>query len=214
MRYLLLALMLTVSVAATAYAEPTTEAVYGEAQVYEADVADRHLQYTTHQQQGDDLVLTSGAIVTSDAFVIFGAQPADRTFAPGQYPVVLTLTRDNEGDLRVAYARVEFGQGQPVRWEPASTFSAESGIGAFLDADAVSHATDDYDPYGKLVLGAVALAVQRDEYWSAVLVDPDSGADAVVFTTGYGEGTFTTYFGFDENDTPVALVADFNVLAP
>ncbi|HET6315489.1 MAG TPA: DUF4241 domain-containing protein, partial [Chloroflexota bacterium] len=57
-------------------------------------------------------------------------------------------------------------------------------------------------------------AVNRDTYWTSVVVDPDSGADAVVFTTGYGEGGYTTWWGLDENGQPVALVADFDVLGP
>ncbi len=213
-RHLALVLVLGLAVAAPAYAEPTTEPVYGEGEVYEADVEGRQVQYTTHQQQGDELVLSSGAVVTSDAFLIFGAQPANRTFEPGNYRVVLTLTRDNTGDVLVAYARIELGGGTPVRWEPATSFGAESGTAVFIDQDAVSHASANYDPYGTAVLGALTDAVEHNEYWTSIVVDPDTGADAVIFTTGHGEGGYTTYWGFDKNNQPVALVADFNVLSP
>ncbi len=205
---------IALSAAAPVFAEPSTETVYGEGQVYWGDVGGQHVEYTTRQQPGDPLLLTSGNVVASDAFIIFDAQPALRTFDPGEYPVVLTLTTDNTGDVLVAYARVQLAPGMPVSWAPATTFATESGIGVFLDTDAVNRATQDYNPYGTAVLGAVTDAVNRDVYWTSVVVDPESGADAVVFSTGYGEGGYTTWWGLDENGQPVALVADFEVLSP
>ena len=214
MRNLAAALLLFVSASTQAYAEPTTEAVYGEGNSYQATVQGKPLHYTTHQQQGDDLILTSGGLVVSDAFYIFDMQPLEHVLEPGVYPTTLTLTKDNEGDVRVASARVDIAPGDPVRWEPASSITVQSGTAAFLDEDTVQNAMSNYDPYGSAVLGALTYAVQHDEYWSAVTVDQDSGAGAVIFTAGYGDGTYTTYWGFDQNDQPVTLVADFNVLAP
>jgi hypothetical protein len=210
----LLSLLSALTLATPAWAEPTTDTVYSDGQVYEADVGGQHVQYTTSQQPGDPLVLSSGALAASDAFLIFAVQPAQPSLAPGQYPVVLTVTRDNTGEVLVAYARVDLAPGQATHWQPATSFATDSGIGVFLDADAASHAAQDYNPYGTQVFGALTDALARNEFWTSVLIDPDSGADAVVFTTGHGQGGYTTYWGLDDNEQPVALVADFNVLGP
>lgn len=187
-------------------AEPISEEIYAEGQQFGP--------YRTHQHAGDDLVLTSGAVIASDAFIIFDAQPAERTLEPGQYPVTFTLAIDGQGDVLVAYARVDIALGQAVTWEPATTFGVQSGIAAFLDQDVVNHARLDYDPYGNAVLGALTYAIEHNEYWTAVVVDPDSGADAVVVAAGHGDGNYSTYWGYDENGDLVTLVADFNVLSP
>jgi hypothetical protein len=36
--------------------------------------------------------------------------------------------------------------------------------------------------------------------------------NAVIVTSGYGDGTYTVYWGLDANDAPVTLVADFQVI--
>jgi hypothetical protein len=207
-------LVLTAAFSSPAHAEPTSDLVYGEGVVVERDVNGQRLQYTTHQLQTDDLVLPSGAIVVWDAFLVFGAQPLEHTVNPGAYPVILTLTHDQGGDVRVAFARVEIEGPAAVRWEHASTYNVSSGIAALMDAEALNQAIADYNPYGDAVLGALTYAVEHDEYWTSVVVVPDSGADAVILAAGYGEGDYTAYWGFDENDTPVALLLDFNILAP
>jgi hypothetical protein len=196
------------------YAEPNSDAVYGEGVIYEREIAGQRLTYTTHQQQADDLVLSSGAIVIGDAFFVFGAQALEHTVEPGAYRVILTLTRDQTGDARVAFARVEFDGQAAVRWEYASTYSVNSGIAALMDLDALTQAVAEYDPYGDAVLGALTYAVEHNEYWTSVVVVPESGIGAVVVLSGYGDGTYNTYWGFDENGQPVALLADFNVLVP
>jgi hypothetical protein len=199
-------LVATLLCAQPVLAEPISEEIYAEGQQFG--------QYFTHQHPGDDLILTSGALVASDAFIIFDAQPAERTLEPGQYPVTYTLAIDGQGDVVVAYARVEIALGQAVIFEPATSFGVQSGIAAFLDQDAVNRARADYNPYGDAVLGALTYAVEHNEYWTAVVVDPETGADAVVVTAGHGDGDYATYWGYDENGDLVTLVADFNVLSP
>jgi hypothetical protein len=208
-RALVGATLLLAALAWPAHAEPDTEAVYGDGLTFAADEV---RQFTTHQQQGADLVLPTGAIVASDAIAVFGAQPLERTVEPGRYRVVLTVTTDQHSDKRVAFARVELRDGVPVRWEPAAGYGVESGTGAFMDAQVAEFATQNFDFYGDSVLGHLTDVVTRDEYWTSVVVDPSSGADAVVFTSGYGDGGYGTYWGIDADDEVVCLVTDFLVL--
>jgi hypothetical protein len=182
---------------------------------------------TTHQVRADDLVLPSGSIVAWDAFVVFGARSFDRTVAPGQYPVMLTITQDDTGDKRVAFARIEVAQGTPVRWEMATLpgqdtaaldadhffgYSVDSGTGSFMDAQTAALATQDYASYGEPLLTLLSTAVTNDLYWTSIVVDAADGANAVAFTAGYGDGEYASYWGFDDHDQVVCLVTNFGVL--
>jgi hypothetical protein len=220
---------MVVQLAQPAYPVPDIETVYSDQVRFERDFPDgAHVQFTTSQQRADDLVLPSGAVVAWDAFVIVGAQALERTVEPGRYQVILTLTRDTSGDKRVAFARIELRDGRPVRWElatqpgqdpdqlpPDSVFGygVDSGTGMFADAETVALALQDYDRYGTSLLQRLTDVVNRDDYWTNIVVDPASGADAVAFTSGYGDGYYPSYWGFDADDEVVCLVTDFGLLA-
>jgi hypothetical protein len=203
---------------AQGYPVPDNDTVFGDGLMFESSAGGH---FTTHQQRGDDLVLPTGSIVASDAIVLYGAEPFERTVEPGRYQVMLTVTLNDERDKRVAFARVEFRPGTPVRWEAATLpgqdpaaagYAVDSGIGAFMDAEAASRANQNYDAYGNTLLQHLSDVVNRDEYWTNVLVDPSTGADVVVFTSGFGDGGYASYWGYDANDEVVCLVTDFAVL--
>jgi len=205
----LCAMLVLAALALPAYAEPDTDALYGDGLTFATDDG---RQLTTHQQQGADLILPTGAIVAWDAIVILGAQPLERTVDPGRYRVVLTVTTDEQHDKRVAFARVDLREGVPVRWEPAAGYGVESGTAAYMDAQVADFATENFEFYGDTVVQHLTDVVNRDEYWTSVVVDPSSGADAVVFTSGYGDGSYGTYWGIDADNEVVCLVTDFLVL--
>jgi hypothetical protein len=47
--------------------------------------------------------------------------------------------------------------------------------------------------------------------WTSLCIDPASGANIVVFTSGVGDGVYGTYAGSDASGRVVALVTDFGV---
>jgi hypothetical protein len=217
-----------VQLAQPAYPVPDIETVYSDQVRFEKDFADgKHAQFTTSQQHADDLILPSGEIVAWDAFVLNGAQALERTVEPGRYQVLLTVTRDASGDKRVAFARIELHEGTPVRWEIATRpgedpdqleadgvfgYTVSSGTGLFADSGTVAAARQNYDRYGTTLLEHLTDVVNKDEYWTNVVPDGASGADAVVFFTGYGDGQYASYWGFDADDEVVCLVTDFRLL--
>jgi hypothetical protein len=81
-----------------------------------------------------------------------------------------------------------------------------------MDAQVADYATENFEFYGDTVVQHLTDVVNRDEYWTSVVVDPSSGADAVVFTSGYGDDSYGTYWGIDADDEVVCLVTDFLVL--
>jgi hypothetical protein len=208
----LIPLAVLLATATPAFADLNSDAAFSEGQVFERDVGGRHVTLTTHQQPGDALVLTSGSIVAGDGIVIFNDQLLSRSVPPDRYPVVVTTTTDDQNDLRVAYVRVDITTNEVVRWQAAVTYPVTSGTAVFMDADADSGARADFNTYGNAALGALTDAVDRNEYWTSVTVNQETGVNAVLVTSGYGDGNYTVYWGLDANDEPVTLVADFNVI--
>src|SRR4051812_37031399 len=51
----------------------------------------------------------------------------------------------------------------------------------------------------------------RDD-WAEMKVIPATGANRVVFTSGFGDGYYASYWGLDEQDAPVCTVTDFHVV--
>jgi hypothetical protein len=216
-----------VVLAQPAYRVPDIETVYAPQAQFEKHLDDdRLVRYTTSQQHADDLILPTGEIIASDAIVV-GGQAFERTVEPGRYQVILTVTQDDTGDKLVAFARVEFRAGMPVRWEIATKpgedpdqlgptglfgYPVDSGTGMFADAQTVALARQDFDRYGDTLLQRLGDVLKRDVYWTNVVLDPDSGADTVVFISGYGDGGYASYWGFDADDEVVCLVTDFGVL--
>jgi hypothetical protein len=124
-----------------------------------------------------------------------------------------------------------------VRWEIATSqgqtlsaltparafgYSVDYATGCFIDADVPSMLvaqeaarTDGADEseqfYDQLD------AMQSKTYvptwsWADLLVDEATGANIIAFSSGWGDGCYPSYWGYDAADQRVALVTDFGVL--
>lgn len=177
---------------------------------------------TTTVREVGKLRLTSGRVVTCDPLLgSSGLTPLARTVPPGQYPVVLSVVRG-----RVACAMLRFRKSRPVRWELATrpgqdlaklgpgrifTYSVDSGIGSFLDADQIPH-------LGKLLDGV--LIDSRAESatdslageWGERVLNDATGGNLIAFHSGWGDGGYGSYWGLNSAGDPVSLVTDFRLL--
>lgn len=108
----------------------------------------------------------------------------------------------------------------PVGWHPVHgpryTYCVDSAIGCFMDADAASAfapVCEDYDAETDPILAAMeknhrhALAS-----WADVCVNQDTHTNIIAFTSGWGDGGYPSFFGFDENKNIACLVTEFGVL--
>jgi Protein of unknown function (DUF4241) len=48
--------------------------------------------------------------------------------------------------------------------------------------------------------------------WANLVVDPDTGANLIAFSAGWGDGGYVTYVGYDTHSTIVCFTTDFAVL--
>ncbi len=113
--------------------------------------------------EGESLEVTSGRVVACDPLVFLsGADPFAREVAPGRYTV---LTGEIEGEN--AYAMLRFSAGTIATWEVARCpgeediegwpgYGVDSGVGCFVDLDAVAHFVETEDALGEQVSAKVA----------------------------------------------------------
>jgi hypothetical protein len=167
----------------------------------------------------------SGRLAGMDALLLDGA-PFSRSVEPDRYPVQLVLARLPNGDERVAFVQLKFGNRDAVRWENAAIdgddadrdddelagFEVESGVACLFDADAVAgwRAALVGDASHMQALERVLRENRRPVWtWARVRMAAGSG---VLITAGMGEGFYAAYWGFDRAGQIVSLVLDFDLL--
>lgn len=168
-----------------------------------------------------ELSVPSGRIVVGDPGTTDFAHPPPplaRSAPTGVFPVEVALAESHGHDTRVACARVRFAARPAVRWEPAlfvgqtadsgdgSTYGVDTGMGCFFDQAACAKVDEStMQAWGE------ALDRRRVDTWTWH-VDEVGPANVVMFSSGWGDGLYTSYWGLDAHDEVVELVTDFDVL--
>lgn len=196
---------------------------------------------TLHVAELGELVVTSGHIVACDPLVMPDTHPLAAAVPPGRYPVLLSVAAFAHGDQRVAYALLPLNDRAAVRWENAVPqgrsleelqpgyaygYPVDAGTGCFMDADAARALAAPSTP---MTAGQEAgvdevkdlsdelLKLQEQTYvatwsWANLVTDPDTGANVIAFSSGQGDGFYSTYWGYDAAEERVALVTDFGIV--
>ncbi|WP_343717399.1 DUF4241 domain-containing protein [Inquilinus sp.] len=173
-----------------------------------------------------DIEIPSGRIVVCDPFACEPGIPFTKAVPTGRFPVQLAVTRTPSGEQRVAYARILFSARPAVRWEMALPpgesldgsqtdynfgFPVENGTGSFMDAAVQGpYLAAAADPSTKRQLTAALNAHQTSGVtW---LVRPFGPGSVAMFSTGFGDGYYISYFGLDDAGRIVSLTADLGVI--
>lgn len=176
------------------------------------------------------LVVTSGQIYAGDALI----KPRGSTFSKpvpvGSYPVLLSIATLDNGDQRVAFARVELAPGRSVRWEMATSggqdtatlagdeifgYPVDSGTGSFMDLDVARRletmSSSEAAAFNERVVDEFLSHAVNTWHLADVTVDTSTGANLVGFASGWGDGFYASYWGYDAHDDVVCLVTDFGL---
>lgn len=169
-----------------------------------------------------ELTVPSGRLCASDPFTTGFDGPAGafaRAAPTGVFPVEVCVARFDQGDARVACARVRFADAEAVRWEVATFagqralaegevpgYGVDAGTGCFYDAEARG---DVDEATGEAWLAAMRANGVDTWSWHAAEL---GGANVVMFSSGWGDGFYTSYWGVDGGGRVVELVTDFEVL--
>ena len=178
-----------------------------------------------HRQIGD-LLLPTGQLVACEAFVAPETEAFSLPLPRGTFPVILSVAQIAI-DQRVAYATIRFRQSSPVAWEmmtvgdqDASTlkedeffgYPVDSGTGCFMDCSA-GRALDGWmreeDTFFETMIAEMEKTYRPTWSW----LDMRFGdANLVAFSSGFGDGVYATYAGFDADGEVSVVVTDFSVI--
>ena len=151
------------------------------------------------------LIVTSGRIVACD-----GLSPSTETFVetiqPGAYPVVLSIALFYDETPVIACAMLRLKDEMPSGWKLAITYNqnevikqedeivgygVDSGSGCFADLEAMKTLIGSANVYNCLQEEVSQSGMKMVDF----PLDPLSSSNVIVFSSGYGDGTYPTYVG-------------------
>jgi Protein of unknown function (DUF4241) len=169
--------------------------------------------------------LSGGRLVACDPMHIdeYGI-PFTQLFAKGEYPVQLAIAK-LDLEERVAFARILISDAPVFKWEFALQegqsqlpmglkkrhgYSVDGGVGIFIDEAAAKvldrKVVNDMD-------GAVFAALDKNyrNDWKYTLY-PFGEQNLAAFSTGIGDGYYSTYIGFDAAGNPCRVLTDLGII--
>lgn len=177
------------------------------------------------------LKIVSGQICAADPFVGMGAKPYVQAVPNGAFPVQLAVLQGTMGEGRVAFARVAFSEKPVAQWRLAVTegddpaklspgeafgYPVDTGLGSFFDPAAGRAAQDSMNEGPDVAdrwLEEGKRCGQSERGGSAFRLLTDAGqANIAAFDTGWGDGVYASWFGFDPDGNVAVLLTDFQAL--
>ncbi|CVK20112.1 DUF4241 domain-containing protein [Sporomusa sphaeroides] len=182
-------------------------------------------EYIKEQPLGE-IYLPTGKIVANDPLVLFETQPFARAVAAGRYPVILYI-HHIDTDKRVAFAELRFTKELPAHFELALIagqaagalgddeffgYGVDSGIGGFMDECACKALQKLAEGFEDGMWPDLEKALDDsyvDTYSTANVGLPDSDCNIAVFSSGFGDGVYPTFWGMDAKGDVCCLITDF-----
>ncbi len=181
---------------------------------------------TLSRRRIGNLIVPTGTIVACDPPTVeWDIMLFSLHLLPGRYPVILTIARFPTYDIeRVAYAMLQVQDLQPVRWETAvlegqnagdNSYGVDTGTGCFMDVEAARAFQQRIQADPNFAMAheeAIEQTWVESWGWAEVHLEPETTANMIAFSAGTGDGAYTTFVGYDSNDSVVCLITDFQVL--
>lgn len=174
------------------------------------------------------LKLSTGRIIATDPILMYDDESYSEHVKPGTYDVYIYVGKTENRKKQTVASELRFNDNDIVKWEMALLkgesakgfahdefmgYEVENGLGCFMD-DSVMELLDimseeQLDEYEK----SVRNAVKSNECSCAdMLIDKKTEKNIIIFASGWNEGTFPTYYGFDHDNNLARLVTDFMVI--
>jgi hypothetical protein len=168
--------------------------------------------------------INSGHIIASDPMHIdeYGI-PFTQVFPTGEYDMQLAITKFKDQES-IAFARISFSDEPVQKWEFAMRegekpmpiggedmpgFSVDAGVGVYIDKEA----NKVFDrKKAENMDGEVFKEMEKHYHnnWKYTMYK-FGNYNLAAFSTGFGDGYFGTYIGFDAAGNPCRLLTDFNL---
>ncbi len=167
--------------------------------------------------------LPTGRVVASDGTGPQNAAAFTTTVPPGTYPVLLLQAAPAGVGPTNAAALIRVSDAVPASWRIATVpgqdasqlrpgevfmYPVDSGLGCFTSPEAVQYMNADSTWTSRVI---DQLAASRALSTTLTFGGAD-GPNVVEFVSGYGDGGYPTFFGFDAAGKPVAVLTDFGII--
>ncbi|WP_405379092.1 DUF4241 domain-containing protein [Nonlabens sp. Asnod3-A02] len=183
-----------------------------------------------------NLNLPTGKIVACDGLISSNSSPFIKTVKPGRYPVKIYVAKTKQSGDRNAIVQIKFSHKKAIKWVMALTeneninefkdkydyfgFPVDSGLGGLFDYQIWQEyqvfESDFYriNPNKNLyddILDKEFKKEANKNNWINFYI-PNSKSNITMYSSGYGDGTYPSFWGIDEKGEIVSLVIDFLVL--
>lgn len=198
----------------------------------------QEVSFTTHQI-GELVLTSGTIVPCDPLIIPDSRYHLKKIIAPGRYPVIVSLASvEAVGEDRFAAAMLRISDEPTVRWEVAQLnepdeqatedrvcYGVDAGTGCFVDSEAADLIAglvsfkirfpeeDEFEMFCNRVLaemeknsfGKYPLAAG----WCNMKVSDDSEANLIAFSSGWGDGGYASFWGYDAADNLTSLVTDF-----
>jgi hypothetical protein len=175
-----------------------------------------------------ELNIFSNKIIACDPFYVSEkfTYPFKEFIPNGSYAVYLSYSTVKDWGKRVAFAKIKFNNNKTIRYRVAefevkdknseNEYWVDSGMGCFTDYKTAKIFANDQDVYCKKNKNGNYYADKLEKHFK----DKDSWANyivgenknVIIISSGFGDGSYTSYFGYDSNNKITCLITDFAVL--
>jgi AraC family transcriptional activator of pobA len=168
----------------------------------------------------------SGKIIPCSPIGMDVVKPCYVNFPIGEFPVQVAIAKQN-GDERVAFSRILFSAEPVAKWEMARTaeqaplpvfdtlsyfYPVDGGEGLFIDSvsNQAFNVLCNKDP--DFWINAMEAGTKKHERrsWDFNVFE-FQGHNLIMFSTGMGDGRYTSYIGRDSSGQPCQLLTDFDM---
>jgi hypothetical protein len=164
-----------------------------------------------------------------------------KTVKPGRYPVIVAVADFQPiGDTRFACAMLRISNLPTVKWEVAlinepdpdqthdrTHYGVDAGTGCFMDLDAAEPLANlvsleimypEKDEF-ELFCDRVIAEMEKNSFgkypltagWANMKVSDDIEANMIAFSSGWGDGGYASFWGYDALGNLTTLVTDFSL---
>jgi hypothetical protein len=172
------------------------------------------------------LHIETGKIIACDPIIMSSAKPFVQVFPNGNFSVQLSIAKVANNE-RVAFSRIVFTTEAVAKWEFAldsgnvqvsidgETFygySVDGGIGVFIDEQANQRLSADLKNHEDLWDEIFSAEMNtHNNAWQYFLYNYN-GYSFASFSTGFGDGRYATYVGYDNKGNICRLLTDFRLV--
>jgi Protein of unknown function (DUF4241) len=208
---------LTISIGDTAKPFPALlELAYDSTTVVQQDGE----KYSFYNKEIGQLNISTGKVIAGDPVTLFNAVALKETFSKGFFPVQLSVAKTNTYEI-VAFSRIYFSDKPVSHWEfallpgqvshaltdsSAYCYTVDAGLGVFIDSAA--NKALNFLPENELNKALMFANPDIEKVGQVYYFDRYNVA---AFTTGGGDGCYSTYIGRDADGNICRLITDFGL---